>query len=229
MLKLNKNGNIIDFQEKPRSSNYKYASLGIYLFNREYLIKSLDNGPCDLVFDIFIPNVKEGMVSGYEFKSFWQDIGSLSSYYRTSMKLLKNHSFMLDKELPMLTRSAGLPPTRFASSCSVNNSIIADGCKIEGKVKNSIVFPGVHISNDTFVENSIIFPFSKVNRKAVIKKAIIDKIVIVEEGALVGNCSGKHGPRAITIVGKGCKISKDIRIIEGSKIEPGCVILEDLT
>ncbi|MCD6379578.1 glucose-1-phosphate adenylyltransferase subunit GlgD [bacterium] len=228
MLKLNKKGNIIDFQEKPRSSNYKYASLGIYLFDREYLIKSLSNETRDLVFDIFIPKVKDGMVSGYEFKSFWQDIGSSPSYYRTSMKLLKNHSFMLDKELPMLTRSAGLAPTRFSSSCSVNNSIVADGCKIEGRVENSIVFPGVHISNHAFVENSIIFSFSKINRKAVIKKAIIDKMVNVGERAFVGDCSGASGPRAITIIGKGCKISKGVRIIEGSKIEPGRVILEDL-
>ena len=89
-VKLSKKGNIVDFQEKPSSSSYKMASLGIYLFNRECLIKFLENNPLDLVFDILIPGVNDGMVTCYKFESFWEDISSLPVYYKTSMKLLKD-------------------------------------------------------------------------------------------------------------------------------------------
>lgn len=228
-VKLNKNGDIIDFQENPSSSSYKYASLGIYLFNREYLIKSLENNPLDLVFDILIPGVKNKMVSCYEFESFWEDIGFSSIYYQTSMRLLKDRSFLLDKELPLFTRNTGLPPTRFVSGCSVKNSIIADGCTIEGRVENSIVFPGVHLSEGASVEDSILFPFSTVNRKAVIRKAIIDKKVIVEEEASVGDGRVGSGGIEITIIGKGSKISSGITVVKGSMVEPESVISEDIT
>ncbi len=228
-VKLSKKGNIVDFQEKPSSSSYKMASLGIYLFNRECLIKFLENNPLDLVFDILIPGVNDGMVTCYKFESFWEDIGSLPVYYKTSMKLLKDRSFLLDKELPLFTRNTGLPPTRFVSGCSVNNSIIADGCTIEGRVENSIVFPGVHISVGASVEDSILFPFSTVNRKAVIRETIIDKKVIVEEEANVGNGPVDSGAMEITIIGKGSKISTGMTVIKGSMIEPESVISEDIT
>ena len=136
---------------------------------------------------------------------------------------------MLDKELPLFTRNTGLPPTRFVSGCSVNNSIIADGCTIEGRVENSIVFPGVHISVGASVEDSILFPFSTVNRKAVIRETIIDKKVIVEEEANVGNGPVDSGAMEITIIGKGSKISTGMTVIKGSMIEPESVISEDIT
>ncbi|HMA76036.1 MAG TPA: glucose-1-phosphate adenylyltransferase subunit GlgD [Candidatus Krumholzibacteriaceae bacterium] len=228
MLSVDNSGVINDFVEKPCSSNYKHAFMGIYLFNREYLIKLLYNKPRDLVFDLLMPEIEDGMVGGYEFKSFWQDIGSLSVYYRTSMNLLEDRCFLLDKDLPMFTRSKELAPTRFLSDSSVTNSILASGCTIGGNVVNSIIFPGVDISEGASIEDSIILPFSKISKNAVIKKAVIDKMVKVEEGVIIGVDTGGSAGGYITTVGKGSKIKKNSKIGKGSMIEPVSIVSGDL-
>ncbi|MDZ7859840.1 MAG: glucose-1-phosphate adenylyltransferase subunit GlgD [Candidatus Krumholzibacteriota bacterium] len=228
MLSVNDSRVITGFVEKPRSSNYKYAFMGIYLFNREYLIKSLYNKPRDLVFDLLMPQIEDRMVGGYEFKSFWQDVGSLSVYYRTSMGLLEDRSFLLDKDLPMFTRNKELAPSRFLSESNVTNSILGSGCTISGNVENSIIFPGVYISEGVSIEDSIILPFSKINRNAVIKSAVIDKMVKVEEDVIIGVDTDDSSGGFITTIGKGSKIKKNTKIGKGTMVEPESIVSEDL-
>ncbi|UCF06988.1 MAG: glucose-1-phosphate adenylyltransferase subunit GlgD [bacterium] len=234
MVRHTKDGLISAFREKPASSNYRHASLGIYLFDREFLLDLLEPEKTDIVFDLVMPLLAKRRVAGYEFDGYWDDLGSVTSYYRASLRLLGQRSLIADSHWPIFTRGADLPPAKFAASSSVERSIIADGCTIEGDVANSILFPGVHIAKGTVVRDSIIFSFTKVGHGARINRAIIDKWVSAGAGSRIGTGRGtaarhrrtergrgkQRRTPGITLVGKSVRISRGASIGAGEVIEP---------
>jgi len=231
MIKCDGNGIIEDLKEKPLSSDYRHASLGVYVFDREFLLGNLNKDTADLVFDMIIPNIELRNAAGYFFDSYWEDIGSLPAYYKASMRLLDDRSFMMIKNRPVFSREPGMAPTRFSNESSVRHSIVSDGCIIKGRVKDSILFPGVRVEEGASVEESIIFSYSRVKEEAVVEGAILDKLVEVGEGSSVGERipdSGKENisdpqpasPR-ITVLGKGASVSDEVKVSAGAMIEPG--------
>lgn len=238
MIKCNEKGIVEDMKEKPMSSEYNQASLGIYLFDRGFIQDNIGPDTKDIVFDLLIPNIRKKNVATYRFDSYWEDIGSLPAYYNASMRILDDRSFMMNKDLPLFTRESGMAPTSILSGSDVKRSIIADGCKIGGKVVNSILFPGVRVNEGSVVEDSIIFSSTVIGKKARVMRSIVDKSVLIEEEAHIGSGeydkSRKHAIHGyednglITVVGKGCSISKGAKIPAGSMIEPEAFVKETL-
>jgi len=85
MVRCSRNGLVTAFREKPAASTFRLASLGIYVFQRDFLLDSLGFGKTNIVFDVVIPLLKRGDVAGYTFEGYWEDIGSIQSYYRSSL------------------------------------------------------------------------------------------------------------------------------------------------
>lgn len=232
MIRCSRDGLVTAFREKPSSSPFRHASLGIYLFEREFLLDMLGPDRINIVFDIIIPMLARRKVAGYRFEGYWEDIGSVASYYRASRRLLRNRSIITDRAWPIYTRGSELPPASFAREAVVGDSIVADGCAIRGTVQGSILFPGVRVGAGARIENSIIFSSSSIGRDTAVSTAIIDKEVHIGAGARIGVRPGgdaeavhrlegvhRRRGRGITVIGKSARIGAGIDVPRGTAVE----------
>ncbi len=233
-----KNAQIIEFQEKPEKPKNNLASLGIYVFSREILLKRLIEDSKDAYSEHdFGKNVIPKMINldrvfAYKFSGYWKDVGTIYSYWETNMELLKENSPIDLHKWNIRTnpydRSVGeKPPTFYAKGSKVENSIIGVGCVIEGYVKNSILSPGVVIKRGAVVEDSIIMNDSFIGKNSHLKKVISDKDLVVGENCKIGfgqNIPNKKYPNllseGITVIGKKVKISDNITIGKNCLIYP---------
>jgi glucose-1-phosphate adenylyltransferase len=231
MIRCSREGLVTAFREKPSSSPLRHASLGIYLFDREFLVEYLRPERIDIVFDIVMPMLERRLVAGFQFDGYWEDIGSVASYYRASRRLLRDRSIITDRSWPVYTRGSEMPPASFSREADVKGSIVADGCSIRGTVRGSILFPGVRIGEGATVENSIIFSGVSIGREVVVSTAIIDKEVRAGTGARIGvrhgggasaayRIAGAHRTSGgITVIGKGSRIAAGVVIPRGTVVE----------
>ena len=234
MIGCTHDGVVTDFEEKPTSSSFRYASLGIYLFEKNLLLESLRPDRFDLVFDLVMPLLETGRVSCYKFDGYWEDIGSLRSYFNASMRLLNNRSLLSTPDWPIYTRGSNLPPARIADGSHVVDSILADGCVVEGEVIGSILSPGVKIEKGARIEGSIVFSFSRIGAGARVSRAMIDKHCSIGSGSFVGlggretgSADGKqrteglsHITTKLAVLGKGARIKRGELVPSGVTIEP---------
>jgi glucose-1-phosphate adenylyltransferase len=234
MVRCSSDGLVTAFKEKPVSSTFRYASLGIYLFEKNFLLDVLNPGTMDIVFDVVIPLLDKREVAGYRFDGYWEDIGSIPSYFRASRRLLKRRSIITDPHWPIFTRSADLPPAKFSAGCEVVNSIVSDGCRIGGAVSGSVLFPGASVERGAVVRDSVLFPFSRVLTGALVRKSILDKEARIGKGARIGvDRAGGRGATMldaaegsirtlgdIPVIGKGTSIAGGTNVPRGIAIEP---------
>ncbi len=216
---------VVRFEEKPARTSMSYVNMAIYLFEARYLIERVQacvpSGRFDLVWDVIIPAVAERRVAPFLFESYWEDLGTLDSYYLANRSLLPASStYLLDRQWPIYTRSEERPPAKFGATAAVHNSVIANGCRIFGRVENSIVFPGAIVGEGSLVRDSILFSGAQVHRGCRVSRAILDKQVVVADGVALGadgpmtatlGRANPHAPEVVTeegllVVGKGTHI-----------------------
>lgn len=220
MVRCGRDGLVKQFREKPEKSLASdRASLGIYLFDARLLKRLLKGNRIDIVFDMLLPMIENGNVYAFPFESYWEDIGSLPAYYRASMRLLRGASLLSQNGWPIYTRGEDLPPARFCEGSEVSGSITACGCRIEGRVSGSILFPGTVVEKGAEVRDSIIFSRTRIRRGSTVGRCILDKDVTVGAGAMIGEASSSAGE--ITVIGKGASIRNGIAVRRGRIIEPG--------
>lgn len=219
-------GTVKRFEEKPDRSDSNLASMGIYLFNREFLIsilQKLKRKFRDLDFgNHIIPYLTSNReLAAYRFDGYWLDIGTVKSYFQASQELLDpNSGFNLYSSSNILTVSDENLPTVVKQGASVNNSMICSGCLIKGDVSSSIISPGVEIQEGATVANSIIFHRCKIGRNAKIKNTIIDKGCDIGEETVIGygdkNVANILQPTyldsGITLIGRKTMIPAGIKI-----------------
>ncbi len=218
---------VINFEEKPKEPKGTLASMGIYVFNYDTLVKVLgednkDTGSSkDFGKDIFPKMLAEGYrVFAYPYNEYWVDVGTIQSYWEAHMDLLQDSPplDLLDREWIIHTRSEERPPVNIRTGATVNHSLITDGCIIEGTVEYSILSPGVKVQRGAVVKQSIIMPDTVIEAGAVVDKCIIDKNVNIGRFAHVGFGSDYSPVReiglttGITVIGKGSHIPPDIKI-----------------
>jgi glucose-1-phosphate adenylyltransferase len=218
-------GLIRTFLEKPEQQAFNHYSLGIYVFKKEVLLERLAvarQGRHDIVFDVIIPLVQETRARAFVFDGYWADVGWLEDYYQSS-KLLIREPHILDLNNPswrILTNMGIRPPAVVGKNCSIESSLVANGCRIEGDVRRSILFPGVTVSAGALVEDSILFSDSVVSAGATVRSSIVDKMARIGHKAFVGfgnpTCPNSMYPdvvySGITVIGKRSTIPDGIRI-----------------
>ncbi len=182
-------GIIGSFREKPAEDSGSDTNLGIYLFEREWLVERLrklrDEHASDLVRDLVIPAIGDTRFATYRFDGYWEDVGDINAYYNANMLLLDRAAPIQldDPAWPIFTRSERASPAWYGPKAEVARCLVGAGCRIAGSARDSVLFPNVCIEAGASVENAILFSGSVVKSGARVHRAILDKQAVIAEGA----------------------------------------------
>jgi glucose-1-phosphate adenylyltransferase len=232
ILAMDDNNRILEFQEKPKAPKSDLASMGVYVFSKRALKKWLAEDRPDFGGNV-VPAMIEGggRVFGYRFDGYWQDVGTIQSYWEANMALVEERPELdlYDRSWLIHTRSEERAPAKIGETAQVHRSLISHGCVINGTVVNSVLSPGVRVEVGAVIRDSIVMFDTVIRQGAIIDRAILDKEVVVGPGAVVGD--GPDGPpnrqepgrlnTGITVVGKRAMIPRGQRIGRNVKIGGG--------
>jgi glucose-1-phosphate adenylyltransferase len=218
---------VIGFQEKPQvpnaipgSADFSLASMGVYIFEMDVLVRALDADAAlptthDFGTDIIPALIPEVLVYAYRFydenkksSKYWRDIGTLDAYFEANMDLCQvNPEFNLyDPEWPLRTHQPQAPPAKFVFAevgrryGHALDSVISPGCIVSGSsIYGSVLCPNVRVHSFCHIEQCILMPGVRVGRHAKIRRAIIDRDVLIPRGALIGyNADDDRQRHAVT-------------------------------
>lgn len=207
VMTVEEGGRVIDFKEKHKNPESTICSMGIYILKRELLIALLEecaaHGKYDFVKDVLISKLSELNIYGYRFDGYWRNFSTINAYYRVNMEMLRPEirRQLFHENGKVYTKVKDESPAKYNPEAEVKNSIVADGCIVEGTVINSVLFRGVTIKRDAVVRNSIIMQGSVIEEDVDIDNIIIDKNVVLSRGI---NLRGI--PTFPIIIGKNARI-----------------------
>ncbi len=226
VMTVDGNGRIEEFEEKPAEPKSDLASMGIYIFKRDALLSYLvaDNADPSSQKD-FGKNVIPKMLAdgksmfAYRFSGYWKDVGTVDSLWEANMDLLgKSPKFDLyDREWRIFSRTNALPPQYIGKTAHIDNSIVTEGCKIYGRVENSLISEGVTVEEGCCVSDSVIMSGCVLKRGCVIKHSIIDADTLIGEGCFIGETK-KQGKNKITVIGSGIKVPAGTVVAAGKTL-----------
>ena len=231
----NDEGRIVEWEEKPKVPRTNLASMGIYVFNTEYLLNLLaeDKDMVDFGINLIPKAIARDNVFAYPFEGYWRDVGTIQAYWEANMDLLKNDTDISPENWGIRPNPeseqlfADRIPARFVAGSKVSRSMISAGCVIEGEVVNSVLSPGVKVGPGCRITDSIIMHDCTIEEGATVDLAIMDKRVKVGQGAVIGTGDNKNVPNSkypdhlytgISLVGK------DVDIPPGTIIGRNCII-----
>ena len=224
IMNANPDGTIYEFEEKPANPKSNLASMGIYIFDwkkmRHYL--TMDEQKPDSsndfgkdIIPLMLDNDEKMIV--YRFNDYWKDVGTIDSLWEANLDLLspKVNIDLSDKKWRIYSRTAPTPPQYISDSATVQNSLITDGCEVEGDVEFSILFENCVVEEGAEILDSLIMPGAVIKKGAKVRYAIIGENAVVGEGAQIGECPEKYdGEWGVAVVGPEAKIA------EGGKVAP---------
>ena len=233
ILNTNPDGSIYEFDEKPAHRKSTNASMGIYVFSwdklRKYLIEDEANPDSSNDFgkDILPKMLADGQrMFAYAFSGYWKDVGTIESLWESNMDLLDPNVTLdlADENWKIYSRNPVVAPHYVSPTGVVQNSLISDGCIIEGNVDFSVLFSNVTIAPGAVVNDSILMPGVVVEEGAVIQYAIVSENAVIKKNAVVG-------ARPEDIENKedwGVAVVGDNRTIgEGAVVAPKEMVYED--
>ncbi|MGN0374625.1 MAG: glucose-1-phosphate adenylyltransferase subunit GlgD [Butyrivibrio sp.] len=162
VVRLADDGRITDFEEKPVETQISTVSTGIYVIRRRLLIellqKAYEEDRYDFVKDILIRYKNIKRIYAYKMDTYWSNIATVESYYRTNMDFLKKdvRNFFFKEYSDIYTKVDDLAPAKYNPGADVKNSLVASGCIINGRVRDSVIFKKVYIGNNCTINNCII-------------------------------------------------------------------------
>lgn len=219
IISADENNRITDFQEKPKIANSNLASMGVYIFSwpilREYLIRdeAKKGSSNDFGKDLIPEMLSDGMkLNAYTFNGYWKDVGTIESLWEANMDLLSDRSKLNlnDKHWRIFSVNPNRPAQYIAPNTEITDSLITEGCFVEGSVDRSILFYGVHAEGNSFIQESVIMPEVKIGRGARIYRAIIGEGAVIDEGITIGSPDCKE----ITLIGSYARVNNPQTIQE---------------
>ena len=226
ILNVNQDGSIYQFEEKPKVPKSNLASMGIYVFTAEKLYKYLeeddknpDSGK-DFGKDVLPTMLSAGeKMFSYRFEGYWKDVGTIPALWSANMDLLgEDPAFDVgDASWKIHSRNPLAPPEFISDTSEVDNSMIALGCEIYGKVRNSVLSSNVTVEEGAIVEDSIIMAGTTVKKGAKVSYSVIDEGVVVGENAFVG--ADKKIAKGITVLGRNLTVSPGVTVDSGKIID----------
>jgi len=181
---------VYEFEEKPKNPKNNLASMGIYIFNWKTLKKYLREDEADKTSkNDFGMNIIPSMLGdgnkmvAYPFKGYWKDVGTIDSLWESNMDLIKedNELDLHDEEWKIYSVNPVRPAQYIGENAKVSNSLIVEGCIVNGQIENSILFQGVQIGKNSVVRDSIIMTDAKIGDNVVIEKAIVGSGAVVRK------------------------------------------------
>ncbi|WP_214739301.1 glucose-1-phosphate adenylyltransferase [Exiguobacterium sp. s48] len=191
---------INEFEEKPEEPKSNLASMGIYIFNwsvlREHLIKDAEDETSSFDFGKnIIPNtLLQGLdVFAYKFKGYWKDVGTIQSLWEANMDLLEEEPpfDLYDPEWKIYSVNPNQTPQYIGKDACVEQSVINEGCHIEGEVQHSVLFYDVRVGEGSLVKDSVIMPGARIGKDVTIHRAIVASCAVIEDGATIGEPGGE--------------------------------------
>ena len=217
-------GRIVKFSEKPKNPDSTLASMGIYIFSWEKLKKYLMEDEEDPSSENdFGKNIIPKMLSqqeklfAYNFEGYWKDVGTIDSLWEANMDLL-NPAVpfdVWDNSWKIYSRTRNLPPHYVGGDAVVENSMVGEGCTVEGFVDFSVLFQSVTVERGATVRDSIVMPGSVIKKGANVQYAIIGENCVVEEGATVGQRPENMEDMdkwGIAVLGNGVKVAREVSV-----------------
>lgn len=194
IMNTNEQMEIVEFEEKPAHPKNNLASMGIYIFNwpllREYL--QIDNNNPHSSHDFgkdVIPSLlnKGKKLVAYPFKGYWKDVGTVKSLWEANMDLLNPECELnlFDHTWRIYSVNPNQPPQYIAAYASVINSLVNEGCVIEGNVEHSVVFQGVHIQKGAIVKDCVVMPDAMIGENVYMEKAIVPSALEIPAGTVI--------------------------------------------
>jgi len=221
-------GRVLRYKEKPQQPKFNWASMTIFCFKPEALLKTLtDNAQEDTSFEFgkdIIPRMlaEQRRVYGYKFDGYWGYTRTIEEYWQTSMDLLGSRPKIDLEHWGLRTNLEhrdvrDYQPLKIGDQGTVHDSLVYNGCVIEGTVERSILFPGVHIKPGAVVRDSVLFFNNQVEAGAKLSKVVSDVNSSFGEDAVVGASEG-NSEQEVTVLGwdnhlpKGTVIGSDCTI-----------------
>ena len=214
IVAIDESERVTGFQEKPKQAaaipgapEFALASMGVYIFDTDVVVNALEADASqptthDFGKDIIPAMIHHAPVYAYRFydenkkaSKYWRDIGTLDAYFEASMDLCQvNPEFNLyDPEWPLRTHQPQAPPAKFVFAevgrrCGqALDSVISPGCIVSGSsIFGSVLCPNVRVHSFCHIDKCILMPGVRVGRHARIRRAIIDRDVLIPRGALIG-------------------------------------------
>ena len=192
-MDMDNSGHVMDIRINPNPVEEGCFGLGMYVMRRDFLVQVIDDAAChnlqSFEADILQSGVAKYRIFGYEHCGYVGIISSLSEYHKVNMQLLQQdiRDALFSQKRPVYTKVRDEMPTRYGLGSQAKNSLIADGCIIEGEVENCILFRGVHVGKGTRLVNSIVMQGSVISGGCDLNYLIVDKNVTIRpERRLMG-------------------------------------------
>ena len=234
IMTADEEGTITEFAEKPKEPKSNLASMGVYIFTWQTLKRHLianeqDEGATkDFGKNIIPAMLNEGCkLVAYHFDAYWKDVGTIDSLWEANMDCLDPNVplDMYDQKWKIYSRNPVMPPHYAGPNSKIENTMIAEGCDIEGETDFSVLFDGVTVEEGATVRYSIIMPNTVIKKGAVVEYSIVGEECTVGEGAHIGERPENVENRdewGVAVVGHNVNIS------DNAVIPPKAMISKDM-
>ena len=234
ILATDEEGCITSFEEKPKQPKSNTASMGIYIFKWDVLRRELiadekdEKSSNDFGKNIIPKMLHDGnRLYGYSFEGYWKDVGTVSSLWQANMDLLDLDSLNLsDESWPILSRSALMAPHFIAGHAVIQNSLVTEGCYLDGTIRHSIIFDAVTVEKGAEVIDSVILSGAKIKEGAKVVKTIVGENAVIEAGAQVGIDGDKafvseYCSEGVSLIGANAVVTHNTKIAPNSMVVEG--------
>ena len=204
IMNTDANNRIVEFEEKPAQPKSTKASMGIYIFDWQRLRNMLvaaekSNVDMSDFGKNVIPNYLESgeSVYAYEFKGYWKDVGTIESLWEANMEYISPENALdsRNRQWKIYSRNLISPPNFLGANAHVEDSLVVDGCFVDGTVKHSILSTGAQVREGAEVVDSVIMSGAIIGQGAKIKRAIIGEGAIISDGVEI------DGTEEVQVVG----------------------------
>ena len=193
LLRTDENNRVVDIEVHPATPKSDKLCMEMYIIDKrlfEYLIDECEaRGMFDFNKDVLVRNVHKLKILGYPYDGYLANIDSIQSYFKHNMELFNPENFyeLFHHAGLIYTKVRDEVPAKYGPSATAENSLVADGCIINGHVENCVLFRGVKVAEGAVIKNSVIMQDSEIQEKVVLENVILDKEVIIRKGKhLVG-------------------------------------------
>ncbi|MCD7782862.1 MAG: glucose-1-phosphate adenylyltransferase [Firmicutes bacterium] len=227
IMNTDETGRIYEFEEKPKHPKSTKASMGIYIFSADVLIEYLRRDEADPASqNDFGKNIIPNMLADgkrmytFPFRGYWKDVGTLGSLWEANMDLLgEEPNFELnDKDWRIYSRNNAEPPHFVGENAEINNSLVTEGCEINGVVENSVLSNGVIVESGAYVKDSVIMSGTRIGSGSNVNYSIIDGDTVIGKNCTVGR--PKEVAEGLTLIGSGVTLADGTVVPAGTMYSP---------
>ena len=234
IMNTREDGSIYEFEEKPKKPKSTNASMGIYVFKWSVLKAFLEADEADRTSENdfgknIIPKMlkDEQKLYAYNFEGYWKDVGTIDSLWDSNLDLLDPNVPLdvWDESWRIYSRTHNVPPQHIGQTAEIENSMISEGCDIDGFVDFSVLFQSVTVEEGANVRYSVVMPGSVIKKGADVRYAIIGENCVVEEGAKVG-----QRPEKMEDIEKWgiAVLGNNVTVHKGATVEAKAMIYSDV-